>query len=344
MTHADVIEALLPRGIPIYCEKPLCDDAERARRLAAAGRDRLFVMDKWRYHLGVLAAGGHRTRRQVGAGIGLHTTRIGYAHGHPTPIASGPCCRTIWSIAKEILRPVASARCAVADRADGRLMGLMAMSAEEDRTLAYGGDRHSVAGRQRPVTLLCRDGVAILEDAYADHLVIVANPPPDSTHAQPRMTRRPIQVEMPLLAELSAFVGFLKGGPPPKSRRRRPRSGCGDCRDQALAAISPPQLRRARSGLLERKLVEASIAARSAAALARIASRSASAPARIASGSAAALARIESRSASAATRTDRSCSSLPYVSFAQNVAEAAQDFPKDMSLPSGRASKIRPTR
>ena len=71
--------------------------------------------------------------------------------------------------------------------------------------------------RRRTVTLLCRDGVAILEDSYADHLVIIANPPRDGAEAEPRMTRRPLKVEMPLLAELSAFIGFLNGGPPPKS-------------------------------------------------------------------------------------------------------------------------------
>jgi hypothetical protein len=71
--------------------------------------------------------------------------------------------------------------------------------------------------RRRTVTLLCRDGVATLEDAYADHLVIMANPARDDAESKPRIARRALKVEMPLLAELSAFVGFLNGGPPPKS-------------------------------------------------------------------------------------------------------------------------------
>ena len=48
-------------------------------------------------------------------------------------------------------------------------------------------------------------------------LVIMANPPQDDAESKPRIARRPLKVEMPLLAELSAFIGFLKGGPPPKS-------------------------------------------------------------------------------------------------------------------------------
>ena len=217
VTHADVIEALLPRGVPIYCEKPLCDDAERASRLAASGRDRLFVMEKWRYHLGVLALAAIARSGELGPVIGLHTTRIGYAHGHSDTDCAWTLLPHDLSIAKEILGRLPPPRSAVADRADGRLMGLIALSAEE------AGLWHAMEIGirsplwQRRVTLLCRDGAAILEDSYADHVLIVANPPPDGTHAQPQTTRRPIPVEMPLLAELAAFVGHLAGGPPPKS-------------------------------------------------------------------------------------------------------------------------------
>lgn len=169
-THADVIEALLPRGTPIYCEKPLCDDADRARRLAAAGRGRLFVMDKWRYHLGVLALADIARSGELGPVVGLRTVRVGFGHSHPDT----DCIWTLLPhdvvIAREIfgrsLPPVA----AVADRAGRDIMGLTAMSA------AAGGPWHIAEvgmrspERRRTVTLLCRDGVATLEDAYADHL------------------------------------------------------------------------------------------------------------------------------------------------------------------------------
>ena len=96
-------------------------------------------------------------------------------------------------------------------------MGLIALCADD------AGPWHAVEVGirsslwQRRVTLLCRDGTAVLEDAYADHIVLVENPPPDGEAAQPRTARRPIAVEMPLLAELAAFVRHLDGGPPPKS-------------------------------------------------------------------------------------------------------------------------------
>jgi predicted dehydrogenase len=215
-THADVIEALLPRGTPIYCEKPLCDDADRARRLAEAGRGRLFVMDKWRYHLGVLALADVARSGELGPVVGLRTIRVDFGHSHPDTDGIWTWLPHDLVIAREIFGRVLAPVAAVADRAGGEIMGLTVMLA------ADGGPWHvaEVGGRsperRRTVTLLCRDGVAILQDAYADHLVMVANPPP-GTEAKPQITRRPLKVEMPLLAELSAFVGFLNGGPPPKS-------------------------------------------------------------------------------------------------------------------------------
>ncbi|MGH2726888.1 MAG: Gfo/Idh/MocA family protein, partial [Actinomycetota bacterium] len=47
-THAEVVEALLAFGVPIFVEKPLTSDPGSARRIAALAGDRVFVMDKWR--------------------------------------------------------------------------------------------------------------------------------------------------------------------------------------------------------------------------------------------------------------------------------------------------------
>src|SRR5215831_10557962 len=216
-THADVIEALLPRRVPIYCEKPLCDDADRASRLAAAGRGRLFVMDKWRYHLGILELAAIARSGELGPVVGLRTHRTGYGHSHPDTDCIWTLLPHDMAIAREILGRLLPPLSSVADVANGRVAGLIAVS-------AVGGGPWHVAEvgvrsplRQRAVMLSCRDGVAILEDAYADHLVIVSNPPQGGENAEPLTTRRPLRVEMPLLAELTAFIGHLEGGPPPKS-------------------------------------------------------------------------------------------------------------------------------
>jgi len=216
-SHADVIESVLPRGVPIFCEKPLCDDAERARRLAAAGRDRVFVMDKWRYHPGIGALAAIARSSELGGVVGLRTCRLGYGHSH----ADTDCIWTLLphdlSIGLEIFGRLLPPRHALADRADGTVMGLVAACADE------GGPWHVMevgirsVRRQRSIALMCANGAAILEDAYADHILIMDNPDRAGPDTDAPVTRRPISVEMPLLAELRAFLDHLRGGPPPKS-------------------------------------------------------------------------------------------------------------------------------
>ena len=64
-THAAVVEEALERGVPVFVEKPLTDDPDDADRLAAAAPERLFVMDKWRYHPGVELLGDDRAERRA---------------------------------------------------------------------------------------------------------------------------------------------------------------------------------------------------------------------------------------------------------------------------------------
>jgi predicted dehydrogenase len=75
ITHADVLEVLLPRDVPMFCEKPLAPDPVRAWDLARRAADRLFVMDKWRYHPGVEELARIARSRELGPVVGLRTTR-----------------------------------------------------------------------------------------------------------------------------------------------------------------------------------------------------------------------------------------------------------------------------
>ena len=81
-THAGLIEALLPRCVPVFIEKPFTNDAEAAARLAAAAPERLFVMDKWRYHPGVEALRDIARSEELGPPVGLRTTRVQWTASH----------------------------------------------------------------------------------------------------------------------------------------------------------------------------------------------------------------------------------------------------------------------
>lgn len=214
VTHAEVVERLLARGVPVFCEKPLAPDRRSAERLAREGEGRLFVMDKWRYHAGVRALADIARGGELGPVLGLRTTRAQWGNPHSD-------VDTVWilaphdlSIALEVLGHIPPARAAVAERAGGEVTGMVGLLGQDPWLVIEVSSRHP--GHRREVRLHCRDGVAVLEDGYSEHVAVsrrAGGPTPEGAETE----LRPIPQEMPLLAELRAFVEHLRGGPPPRS-------------------------------------------------------------------------------------------------------------------------------
>src|SRR5512138_3031277 len=75
-THPDVLDAALEHDVPVFVEKPLCDDPVDADRLSALAPDRLFVMDKWRYHPAILKLAEIAESESLGRPRGLRTIRV----------------------------------------------------------------------------------------------------------------------------------------------------------------------------------------------------------------------------------------------------------------------------
>jgi predicted dehydrogenase len=213
-THAAVIEALLHRGIPIYCEKPLTPDRAAAARLAALAPDRLFVMDKWRYHPGIEALAAIARSGELGPVLGLRTTRVQWGNQHLDVDGIWVMAPHDLSIALEVLGALPAPRHAVGEVSDGVAVGLIGLLGDRPWVVLEVSNRAPVVRRE--VRLHCRDGIAVLDDGYADHIrVFRAADPHDTTAPEPE--RRPIATEWPLLRELRAFLEHLEGGPPPKS-------------------------------------------------------------------------------------------------------------------------------
>jgi predicted dehydrogenase len=214
-THAAVVEEALELGLPVFVEKPLTDDPAAADRLAAAAPDRLFVMDKWRYHPGVELLGAIAREHELGRVIGLRTTRIGWGNPHEVD--------AIWILAPhdlaiglEILGTVPEPRAAVADAAGGSVTGLVGVLGDAP-WLALEVSARAI-DRRREITLVCEEGVAVLQDGYSDRVQIMRGADPKAEAiATPEPEQRPISTELPLLRELRAFVEHLGGGPPPRS-------------------------------------------------------------------------------------------------------------------------------
>lgn len=216
-THAENIDAVLDRGVPVFCEKPLCDDVARADALAVRSAGRLFVLDKWRYHPGIVEIARIARSGELGPVIGLVTRRLG-------PGSTQPGSSAIWvlgphelGIGLEILGRVLPLRAAVVDGHGGRTSGASALLADECAWHSLELSERS-ADRVRSVRLLCAEGCVTLRDSFADHLIV--HRAPVGCANPPEAERRDTSAEWPLKIMLADALSFLDGGPAPKTSAR----------------------------------------------------------------------------------------------------------------------------
>ncbi len=229
-THAAVIGELLERPIPIFCEKPLTADVDSAAALVARAADRLFVMDKWRYHPGIeylreMAASG-----ELGVVRSVDTVRHGWANPHGDVDGIWILAPHDLTIVREILGRLPDPVAAVGHQRDGRACELVGrLGAEPVATI----DVSVATSTVRPeVRVAGGAGTARLPDAYSQCVEI------DWTGGATE--RRPISTEPPLRRELRHFLAYLAGGEPPKSRAA-----------DGLAVVSALHRLRALAGLPE---------------------------------------------------------------------------------------------
>ncbi len=216
-THAEVVAGLLERQVPIFVEKPMTADPESALRLAAAAPERLFVMDKWRYHPGVELLAGVARSGELGEVVGVRTRRVGWGNPHSDVDCVWILAPHDLAIGLEILGELPRARCARADRVGDEVCGLRGLLGETPWLDVEVSVREPV--RSRRVTLLCERGAAVLPQPYAEHVEVYPGAPLRQAEA-PQPTRRVLDDELPLLRELRCFVEHLAGGPAPRSSAR----------------------------------------------------------------------------------------------------------------------------
>lgn len=213
ISHLDAVEALLPRGRPIFVEKPLGVDLERIEALPREAHDLVFVMHKWRYHPGVKELARIAGSGDYGPPLGLRTFRAGWGNPHDDVNALWILAPHEFSIALAILGEVPRAVAAAADPVGAGDGGAVAHL----RTRAGLPIAMEVSAAHplnlRRILLRCRDAICQLDSA--DYTAITIKPvqgrAPDTI---------PVGDEMPLLAELRAFLAHLDGGPAPVTSLR----------------------------------------------------------------------------------------------------------------------------
>ena len=212
--HAGTVGHLLPRGRPIFVEKPLTNDVAAARRLVAEGEGLIFVMDKWRYHPGMVELGRLARSGALGEIVSLRSFRLGWGNPHRDVDAIWILLPHDLSIALEVLGHLPAASFAMAGppgRTNSELLAVLRDGEAGPRVTLEISERHPAT--RRAVTVAGSLGVAQLADSYDDRILLMAADDPPG--AKPREIA--VGTDMPLFLELEAFVRHLAGGPEPKS-------------------------------------------------------------------------------------------------------------------------------
>lgn len=214
-THAEVIERVAARGVPIYCEKPIAADPAVADRLAEQCGDRLMVMEKWRYHPGIAELARIARSGELGPALGLALERSSWGNPHRDVDCVWILAPHDLSIAREVLGFLPEPRTAVAERVASECVGLRMLGGDVPWVSLVYSTRHR--SHERTVRLYCRDGVAVLPGPYSEVIEVTRYIGAPVTKDVPPLEARPISNELPLLRQLRAFVEHLAGGPPPMS-------------------------------------------------------------------------------------------------------------------------------
>ncbi len=205
--HAEITEALIPRGRPIFVEKPLTADPASAARIAQAAPDRVFCMEKWRYHGGVMKLADLARSGALGEIRAVRSWRLGWDNPHRDVDSAWILAPHDLSIALEILGRIPEPVSAIDPDASGD--SLLAVLRDESgaRVTLEISSGHPVP--RRSVVVIGTAGAAQFGDSYDDAIVLRREGEAEE--------RAPVETEMPLLAELRAFVEHLSGGPPPRT-------------------------------------------------------------------------------------------------------------------------------
>jgi predicted dehydrogenase len=216
-SHAAVLETLVETGKPIFVEKPMTADVASARRLAAAAPERLFVMDKWRYHPGVEAMRAQAACGALGRVLAIRTARRQWSSPHSDVSPLWILAPHDLAIAYHILGripPLAQAWAMVPGRPQ---LGMTALLRDEQTQVTVEIGVVDAAHRRRCL-VVGEQATLELADAYDQGLSVRRGAPGDAAATEAVI---PLSAEMPLEAELRAFLAHVRGdGPPPLSSAR----------------------------------------------------------------------------------------------------------------------------
>jgi len=233
--HSDHLLEAITFGVPVFCEKPLTNSVVTAHEVLQQGGDRIFVMDKWRYHPAIIKMAEIVREQTYGKVVSLDTVRTQWGNPHPDVDASWILLPHDLSIALEIFGEVPSATASSAIVIGNELKQLATQwNFSDDRTLTTVIGISSQSST-RQIAMYCEQGVVTLNGGWDEHLEV------NLYDSHPNQSGQQISTpgDLPLLSELRAFLAYLNGGPAPKSNAQ-----------EAFAIVQGVESARKLAGLL----------------------------------------------------------------------------------------------
>lgn len=207
--HAVVMEVLKLQSCPVFLEKPLAANVTEAREMALVGADRLFVMDKWRYHPGIELLGRIGRDGSMGRLMGVKTLRVQDGNPHPDVPPAWTYLPHDLAIIREILGYYPFLRASSADM-KGECVIAMFGAGANSRPWAVTEFSTVARDKRREITAYFERGTLSLPSEKA----IVIDASVNGVHAKLPFALDP---PMPLFTEIEGFLAFLNGGASPKS-------------------------------------------------------------------------------------------------------------------------------
>ncbi|MEP3925729.1 MAG: Gfo/Idh/MocA family oxidoreductase [Gilvibacter sp.] len=206
-THLQVIKELMVTGKPIFTEKSLSNNVSGTKELLRENADYpLYVMDKWKYHNGILKLSELINSGKYGKVTQLTLRRTQWRSPHQDVDPVWILIPHDISIAQLLLGKTPKALYATGNKVGEDYIHSVHAILQVEKSkviIEVSGDSVSV---ERSAHVVCEDASFHLANAYTDNIQMMEN---NINQFGDKPTDIPFEVNMPLFAELKTFVDFL---------------------------------------------------------------------------------------------------------------------------------------
>jgi len=209
--HYNVINELLEihgSTLPIFCEKPLCNNVDQAFELSQKAPHNLFVMDKWRYHNGILELAKLVKEEKFGKVKGIKLSRNGWGVPHKDVSCIWILLPHDLTITLEILGYIPEAKFAQIDKTQNGIHGMTGWLSDNEHWVSFELSERYL-GYKRDVIVYFENGIAQITDRNQNCVEIFETTKRYlDKDAAPQLIK--FENNMPLYSELKAFINFVK--------------------------------------------------------------------------------------------------------------------------------------